>query len=255
MSTPVVKVTNLHKVYGEKVAVDDVSFTVEAGEIFGVLGPNGAGKTTAVECVAGLRHADGGHLTVLGVDPQAEPERVRPFLGIQFQEAGLHDKITVEEALHLFAGFYPKPADADALIRLLDLEDKRTTQYVKLSGGQKQRLSIALALVGSPKVAILDELTQGLDPAARRATWDLVRKVRDAGVTVILVTHFMEEAERLCDRLVIIDAGRVVAQGSPAELIASVEGATSLEDVFVALTGHSSEPTAHDLATVLNGAR
>jgi ABC-2 type transport system ATP-binding protein len=240
MSHPIVEVRNLHKVYGSKVAVDDVSFTVQQGEIFGILGPNGAGKTTTVECIAGLRQADGGRISVLGIDPQAHPDQIRDHLGIQFQEAGLHDKITVEEALHLFASFYPHPANIDALIALLGLEDKRTSYYRKLSGGQKQRVSIALALVGSPKIAILDELTQGLDPAARRDTWDLVRRVRDAGVTVLLVTHFMEEAERLCDRLVIIDAGTIVASGSPAELIASVDGAQSLEDVFVALTGHSS---------------
>lgn len=254
MPTPVVEVRNLHKTYGPKVAVDDVSFAVEPGEIFGILGPNGAGKTTTVECIAGLRKSDGGRLTVHGIDPQANPDAVRDILGIQFQEAGLHDKITVVEALRLFAGFYPNPADVDGLIRLLDLEEKRDAQYAKLSGGQKQRVSIALALVGSPKVVILDELTQGLDPQARRATWDLVRKVRDAGVTVLLVTHFMEEAERLCDRLVIIDGGRGIAAGTPASLIADVEGASSLEDVFVALTDRSSDSTP-DLSAVLNGAR
>jgi ABC-2 type transport system ATP-binding protein len=252
MSEPVVEVTNLYKVYGSKVAVDNVSFSVARGEIFGILGPNGAGKTTTVECIAGLRQADGGHIRVLGIDPQAHPDAVREHLGIQFQESGLHDKITVEEALRVFASFYAHPADVDGLIRLLGLEDKRNARYGKLSGGQKQRVSIALALVGSPKIAILDELTQGLDPAARRATWDIVRAIRDAGVSVLLVTHFMEEAERLCDRVVLIDGGGVVALGSPEDLIASVSGATSLEDVFVAMTGHSSN-IADDLSRIFQG--
>jgi ABC-2 type transport system ATP-binding protein len=225
MSTPVVEVRNLHKVYGEVVAVDNVSFAVQPGEIFGVLGPNGAGKSTTVECIAGLREADGGHVRVLGVDPQATPELVRQHLGVQFQEAALHDKITVAEALRLFASFYDEPADVEELLDLLDLQGKRDARFVNLSGGQKQRLSIALALVGKPKVAILDELTTGLDPAARRATWDLVEKVRDSGVTILLVTHFMDEAERLCDRLVIIDRGTVVALGSPRELIDSLDEA------------------------------
>ena len=216
---PVVEVSGLRKTYGDKVAVDGVSFSVNAGEIFGVLGPNGAGKTTTVECLAGLRQADGGQVRVLGVDAQADPAGVRDFLGVQLQESHLHDKITVEEALRTYASFYAEPADVDDLLALLDLEDKRRTQFARLSGGQKQRLSIALALVGNPQVAILDELTTGLDPTARRSTWELVERVRASGVTILLVTHFMDEAERLCDRLVVIDDGRVVAEGSPAELI------------------------------------
>ena len=236
MSAPIVDVRDLHKRYGNQVAVGGVSFAVAPGEIFGILGPNGAGKTTAVECVAGLRHADAGHISVLGIDPQTHPELVREHVGIQFQQAELHDKITVEEALRMFASFYAQPAKVDGLIALLDLADKRRAQFRTLSGGQKQRLSIALALVGKPKVAILDELTTGLDPSARRATWEVVKMVRDAGVTVLLVTHFMEEAERLCDRLIIIDRGVIAAQGAPGDLIASVPGATSLEDAFVHLT-------------------
>jgi ABC-2 type transport system ATP-binding protein len=241
MSDPIVEVRNLRKTYGAKVAVADVSFAVAPGEIFGILGPNGSGKSTAVECIAGLRDADGGDILVLGIDPQAHPELIREHVGIQFQEAGLHDKITVLEALTLFASFYETPADVDDLLTMLDLQDKREARFKSLSGGQKQRVSIALALVGNPKVAILDELTQGLDPQARRTTWEVVRRERDTGATVLLVTHFMEEAERLCDRLVILDHGRIIAEGSPQELIDSVRDARSLEDVFVALT---AKPTA-----------
>ncbi|GAA1994166.1 hypothetical protein GCM10009718_34970 [Isoptericola halotolerans] len=219
MADPVVEVTHLRKTYGDKVAVDDVSFTVQPGEIFGILGPNGAGKTTTVETLAGLRHADGGTVTVLGHDTQRDPAAVKDLLGVQLQEATLHDKITVGEVLHLFAGFYSRPADPGELLDLLDLTEHTDKQFGRLSGGQKQRLSIALALVGNPEVAILDELTTGLDPQARRSTWELVERVRATGVTILLVTHFMDEAERLCDRLVVIDAGRVVAEGTPAGLI------------------------------------
>lgn len=229
--TPVVEVKHIRKTYpgarrgaAPKTAVADVSFQVARGEIFGVLGPNGAGKTTTVECVAGLRHADGGTVQVLGRDPQADPALVREHVGVQLQEAALHDKITVGEALDVFGSFYSHRADPAELLELLDLTPHRDQQFGKLSGGQKQRLSIALALVGKPQVAILDELTTGLDPAARRATWELVERVRDSGVTVLLVTHFMDEAERLCDRLVVIDSGRVVAEGTPSALIDGLEG-------------------------------
>ncbi|HEY0117705.1 MAG TPA: ABC transporter ATP-binding protein [Cellulomonas sp.] len=220
---PVISVEDLRKSYGGTPAVDGVSFTVRAGEIFGILGPNGAGKTTTVECVAGLRSADSGTVRVLGADPQTRPEAVREVLGVQLQESALHQQITVAEALREFAAFYPRPADPDELISVLDLGPSRDTQFDKLSGGQKQRLSIALALVGNPKVAILDELTTGLDPTARRATWELIERVRDRGVTILLVTHFMDEAERLCDRLVVIDHGRVVADGTPAALVDAVD--------------------------------
>ncbi|OLT48624.1 multidrug ABC transporter ATP-binding protein [Cellulosimicrobium sp. CUA-896] len=229
------EVRNLRKTYpgakgspGRTVAVEDVSFSVARGEIFGVLGPNGAGKTTTVECLAGLREADGGTVRVLGVDPQRHPERIRDVLGVQLQESALNEKITVAEAMHLYASFYESPADVEELLELLDLTPHRGVAYAKLSGGQKQRLSIALALVGDPRVAVLDELTTGLDPQARRTTWELVERVRDRGVTVLLVTHFMDEAERLCDRLVIIDAGRVVAQGSPAELIDALDDSRTM---------------------------
>ncbi|SCE90770.1 ABC-2 type transport system ATP-binding protein [Micromonospora coriariae] len=219
---PVIEVTNLHKRYGDLVAVADVSFTVEAGEIFGVLGPNGAGKTTTVECVAGLRVPNGGGVSVLGLDPRADAAQLRQRVGVQLQESQLPDQLRVGEALELYASFYRDPADPADLIDRLGLGDKRNTAYKKLSGGQKQRLSIALALVGNPKIAILDELTTGLDPQARRDTWTLIEQIRDSGVTIVLVTHFMEEAERLCDRVAVIDRGRVVALDSPAGLVSTV---------------------------------
>ena len=220
---PVIEIRDLRKSYGAKVAVAGISLTIGRGEIFGILGPNGAGKTTTVECLAGLRQADGGTVRVLGVDPQRDPSAVRERLGIQLQESRLPPKLRVLEALRLYASFYADPADPEELLELLGLEEKRDTAFADLSGGQQQRLSIALALVGNPEVAILDELTTGLDPQARRDTWALIERVRATGVTIVLVTHFMDEAERLCDRLVIIDDGRVVAEGSPAELIRAQE--------------------------------
>jgi ABC-2 type transport system ATP-binding protein len=215
---PVIEVERLHKQYGQVTAVDEVSFAVERGEIFGILGPNGAGKTTTVECISGLRAPDGGTVRVLGLDPTGDRDEVRQRVGVQLQEAGLPDKLQVHETMKLFASFYRDPAEIDPLLARLGLADKAQARYKKLSGGQKQRLAIALALVGRPEVVVLDELTTGLDPHARRETWELVEQVRDAGVTVLLVTHFMEEAERLCDRLALIDHGRVVAVDTPAGL-------------------------------------
>ncbi|MFI7453880.1 ABC transporter ATP-binding protein [Nonomuraea sp. NPDC049714] len=214
------EVRNLHKRYGQHVAVDDVSFTVEEGEIFGIIGPNGAGKTTTVESIAGLRTPDAGSISVLGLDPIKDRAEVRERLGVQLQESSFPDAIKVAEALELYSSFYRNPADWRELMELLGLTEKRNTQYKALSGGQKQRLSIALALVGNPKVAILDELTTGLDPQARRDTWSLIERVRDTGVTILLVTHFMDEAERLSDRIAVIDGGRVAAVDTPAGLIA-----------------------------------
>jgi ABC-2 type transport system ATP-binding protein len=216
----IIEVANLHKRYGDTVAVDDVSFTVAAGEIFGILGPNGAGKTTTVECVCGLRTPDRGSARVLDLDPRRDRAELRERVGVQLQEGRLPDKQTVAEAMNLYRSFYRRPVDPDHLLELLGLADKRKTQYRNLSGGQKQRLSIALALVGSPTVAVLDELTTGLDPQARRDTWDLIEQVRDTGVTILLVTHFMDEAERLCDRLAVVDSGRIVALDTPAGLVA-----------------------------------
>ncbi|HEY0718388.1 MAG TPA: ABC transporter ATP-binding protein [Streptosporangiaceae bacterium] len=215
---PVIEVTGLHKEYGPKVAVEDVSFSVEAGEIFGILGPNGAGKTTTIECVTGLRKPGRGQISVLGLDPQRDHDALREQVGVQLQDGQLPGKLRVREALKLYASFYAQPADADELITRLGLDDRRDAPFEKLSGGQKQRLSVALALIGTPKVAVLDELTTGLDPAARREVWGLISDVRDSGVTVVLVTHFMEEAERLCDRLAVIDRGRVIATGTPSGL-------------------------------------
>ncbi|ADB49047.1 ABC transporter ATP-binding protein [Conexibacter woesei] len=217
---PVIEVEHLRKYYGDVHAVEDVSFSVERGEIFGILGRNGAGKTTSVECVAGLAQRDGGRIAVLGHDPQDGDVALRERLGVQLQRNALPDKLRVGEALELYASFYREPADGDELLALLGLADVRDRAFDALSGGQQQRLSIALALVGRPEVAILDELTTGLDPAARRATWELIGRVRDRGVTIVLVTHFMEEAERLCDRVALIDAGRVVALDTPAGLAA-----------------------------------
>jgi ABC-2 type transport system ATP-binding protein len=218
----VVDVRELHKAYGATVAVDDISLQVEQGEIFGILGPNGAGKTTTVECIEGLRIPDGGQISVLGLDPRRDRAELRQVLGAQLQDSALPERLRVAEALELYSSFYRAPADWRKLMDVLGLAEKRDTRFDKLSGGQRQRLSIALALVGNPKVAVLDELTTGLDPQARRDTWALIEDVRDRGVTILLVTHFMEEAERLCDRVALIDQGRVVATGSPADLAGGV---------------------------------
>jgi ABC-2 type transport system ATP-binding protein len=221
--SPVIEVRQLHKRYGETVAVDDISFTVAEGEIFGILGPNGAGKTTTVECIEGLRTPDRGTVSVLGLDPGQDRAELTQRLGVQLQDSQLPDKLRVDETLELYSSFYRNPADWRALIDVLGLADKTSTRFGKLSGGQKQRLSIALALVGTPQVAVLDELTTGLDPQARHGTWELIEGVRDRGVTIVLVTHFMEEAERLCDRVALIDSGRVVAIDTPANLAEEVE--------------------------------
>jgi len=196
----VIEVENIVKRYGDRLAVDGVSLTVEEGEIFAILGPNGAGKTTTVESIAGLRTPDSGTIRVHGLDPHHDRHKVRELVGVQLQESQLPDRIRVSEAVELYASFYPHPADGAALIDGLGLSDQRRTAFGKLSGGQKQRLSIALALVGNPRIAILDELTTGLDPQARRDTWDLIEAVRDRGGTIVLVTHFIEEAERLPHR-------------------------------------------------------
>ncbi|MFC6088731.1 ABC transporter ATP-binding protein [Saccharothrix lopnurensis] len=218
----IIEVVDLVKRYDRKVAVDGVSFTVDEGEIFGILGPNGAGKTTTVECVEGLRSPDGGTIRVDGLDPRRDRAELRTRLGVQLQQSELPDRIRVGEALDLYSSFYRDPADWRELLDRLGLGDRARTEYRRLSGGQKQRVSIALALIGKPRVAVLDELTTGLDPQARRDTWSLVEQVRDSGVTVVLVTHFMEEAERLCDRLALIDGGRLVAVDSPAGLVSRV---------------------------------
>jgi ABC-2 type transport system ATP-binding protein len=219
----IIEVDGLVKRYGNHTAVDGVGFAVEQGEIFGILGPNGAGKTTTVECIEGLRSPDAGTIRVCGIDPQRNTGELRQLLGAQLQESELPDKLRVSEAMELYSSFYREPVDWRELLTTLNLTDKLNTQYKKLSGGQKQRLSIALALVGNPRVAVLDELTTGLDPQARRDAWDLIERVRDRGVTILLVTHFMEEAERLCDRLAVVDEGRIVAIDTPAGLVAKVD--------------------------------
>ncbi len=220
---PVIELSNLHKRYGDTVAVEDISFTVERGEIFGILGPNGAGKTTTVECVEGLRRPDRGTVSVLGLDPARDRDELTQRLGAQLQESELPEKMKVGEALELYSSFYRDPADWERLLDDLGLTAKRGARFGKLSGGQKQRVSIALALVGNPEIVVLDELTTGLDPAARRDTWQLIENVRDRGVTIVLVTHFMEEAERLCDRIAVIDSGRVAAIDTPRGLVSRVD--------------------------------
>ncbi|AZP20534.1 ABC transporter ATP-binding protein [Streptomyces aquilus] len=222
----VIEVSELRKSYGGRPVVDGVSFTVQEGEIFGVLGPNGAGKTTTVECVEGLRAPDAGRVRVTGLDPIADHARVARVLGAQLQQSELQAKLTVREALELYASFHARPADWRPLAERLGLTGKLTTRFAKLSGGQKQRLFIALALIGDPRVVVLDELTTGLDPRARRDTWELIEDIRANGVTVLLVTHFMEEAQRLCDRIAVIDKGRVAALDTPAGLIRRSAGAT-----------------------------
>jgi len=219
----IVKVEGLRKVYGATVAVDEVSFDVKEGEIFGMVGPNGAGKTTTIECLEGLRKPDAGTIRVLGLDPQREGQSLRLRTGMQLQQSNLPDRMKVWEALDLYASFYPKAADWKKMLTQLGLEEKRNTPFAKLSGGQKQRLFIALALLPDPQLVFLDELTTGLDPQARHAIWDLVREVRAKGKTVLLTTHFMEEAERLCDRVAILDRGKIVALDTPSALIRGLE--------------------------------
>jgi ABC-2 type transport system ATP-binding protein len=225
-STPVVEVSNLRKSYGGRTVVDDVSFTVGEGEIFGILGPNGAGKTTTVESIEGLRVPDSGRIRIAGLDPVADHAAVTQVLGAQLQESRLQDKLTVREALELYSAFYPHPADWRVLVERLGLTDRLDARFGKLSGGQQQRLFIALALIGNPRVVVLDELTTGLDPRARRDTWEVVEDVRARGVTVLLVTHFMEEAQRLCDRIALIDQGRITALDTPQGLISRASGST-----------------------------
>ena len=225
---PAVEIEHLRKAYGAVVAVDDVSFSVAEGEIFGILGPNGAGKTTTVECAIGLRSPDSGTVRLMGLDPRADRDRIREIVGVQLQESAFPAKLRVGEILEEFRSFYRQPADVSELIETLGLADKRRAYYRSLSGGQRQRLSVALALIGGPKIAVLDEMTTGLDPQARRDAWDLIEGVRDRGMTIVLVTHFMEEAERLCDRVALIDHGRIVALDTPANLTARAQGGKSV---------------------------
>jgi ABC-2 type transport system ATP-binding protein len=224
MGLPAVEIEHLRKTYGPLVAVDDVSLSVAEGEIFGILGPNGAGKTTTVECAIGLRTADAGSIRIRGLDSRQNRDEIREIVGVQLQSGALPGKLRVGEILDEYRSFYREPADVDELIEVLGLGPKRGDYYKSLSGGQRQRLSVALALIGRPKVAVLDEMTTGLDPQARRDTWELIEGIRARGVTIVLVTHFMEEAERLCDRVALIDSGRVVALDAPAALAERARG-------------------------------
>jgi ABC-2 type transport system ATP-binding protein len=221
---PVVVVRGLRKAYRDTVAVDDVSFTVNRGEIFGLLGPNGAGKTTTVECLQGLRRPDGGEISVLGLDPRRDGSELRRRIGSQLQSAALPEHIKVWEALDLFSSLMHTGKHWRVLMDEWDLSAKRKASFHSLSGGQRQRLFVALALVNGPELVFLDEMTTGLDPAARRVAWDLIREMRDHGATVVLVTHFMDEAERLCDRLAVVEAGRAVAVDTPQGLISAHAG-------------------------------
>ena len=219
MRHSVIEVARIRKTYGTTMAVDDVSFNVEAGEIFGLIGPNGAGKTTTLECVEGFRRPDHGAISVLGLDPLRQSYALQERIGVQLQEAQLQKRIKVWEAVDLWASLYRTPLDGDRLLDQLGLRDKRGAWFMTLSGGQKQRLFIALALINDPEIVFLDELTTGLDPQARRTIWDLVRGIRERGKTVFLTTHLMEEAERLCDRVAIIDHGRIIDIGTPDDLV------------------------------------
>lgn len=235
-----IEAIGLQKKYAGVVAVADVSLTIHTGEVFGVLGANGAGKTTTMEMIAGLRTPDSGLIRVLGLDPQRDRAKLRQVLGVQLQEATLHGALTVAELIGLYRSFYPRPRPAAELIELVGLTEQQRTRFELLSGGQQQRLSIALALAGRPRVVILDELSTGLDPRARRQIWRTVEQLREDGVTVLLVSHAMEEIEQLCDRIALLDAGRVIATGTPAAVVAR-SGAPTLDDAFVALTGRELE--------------
>ena len=243
MSELAVKCERLRKTYGDLIAVDDLSLHVRRGECFGLLGPNGAGKTTTIEILEGLLAADAGDVEVLGLRWPSDAQQLRARLGIQLQETQLSEKLTVEETLRLFRSFYPRGRTVDQLLSVVELESRRTSRVGKLSGGQKQRLSLACALAGSPDLLFLDEPTTGLDPQSRRQLWDLLQKFRTAGGTIVITTHYMDEAEVLCDRVAVIDHGKVIALGTPKELIASygaprvITHQGTLEDVFMALTG------------------
>ena len=226
--TNVIEVKKLRKVYGPVTAVDDISFSVKKGEIYGIVGPNGAGKTTTIESLVGLRKPDGGTISILGMNPQTSSQALGNRIGTQLQQAALPDRMKVWEALDLYASFYKKTVPWEPLLEQWGLADKRDAKFDDLSGGQKQRLFISLALLNDPEIVFLDELTTGLDPQARRATWDLVRAVREQGKTVVLITHYMDEIEELADRMAIIDQGRIIAEGTPGQLVAGMNAETEV---------------------------
>lgn len=229
MGDPIIAVENLYKNYGAVAALRGVSFAVEEGEVFGLLGPNGAGKTTTVEILEGLRTADSGSARVCGLDPQRSGERFKENIGAVLQSTSLPDKLRVKEAMDLFAHFYPRRANTDELLKRFQLDEKRSAFYSELSGGQKQRLALAMALVNDPQVVFLDEPTAGLDPQVRREIYDIIEEMRREKKTVLLTTHYIEEAERLCDRVAIVDYGRVIALGTPRELKRASAGTTRIE--------------------------
>ena len=245
---PIVTVRDLRKRYGEIEAVAGISFEVQKGEVFALLGPNGAGKTTTVEILEGLRSADGGSATVAGIDVTKDPAGVKSRIGVQLQQSAFPENFLAHELVELFALFYERKVDSYALLRAVGLEEKKNQKSEKLSGGQKQRLSIAIALVNEPQVLFLDEPTTGLDPQARRNLWELIREIQRRGTTVFLTTHYLDEAEVLCDRVAIMDGGKIIALDSPRALVTSLLGRgfskpqvqqqANLEDVFLDLTGH-----------------
>lgn len=249
MPAPIISVDHLVKRYDDFIAVNDVSFQVEEGEVFGLLGPNGAGKTTTLEIIETLKSATSGTVTIDGISVQARPEDVKPIIGIQLQAAGYYPYLTLFEILGMFGVMYGTSVDADALLAKMNLTEKRKSRYETLSGGQKQRFSIATTLVNKPRVIFLDEPTTGLDPQARVSLWDVIRELRAGGTTVVLTTHYMDEAEKLCDRLAIMDSGKIIAEGSPKKLISDLLAggfeakqevhAATLDDVFLHLTGRS----------------
>ena len=250
--TPAVEAEGLEKHYGSITALQGLSLRVEVGEVFGLLGPNGAGKTTAVEILEGYRRADAGRARVLGLDPFTDGARLRPQIGVMLQDGGLYPGLRPREMLTAFAAFYPESRDPEELLELVGLGDMRPVPVRRLSGGQQQRLALALALVGRPSLLFLDEPTAGMDPHGRVSTWDLVRELRDGGVTVLLTTHAMDEAEHLCDRVAIIDRGRLVAQGTPADLTNGV----AVEDVrFSAAPGLPSAELAKALGLPVDAVR
>jgi ABC-2 type transport system ATP-binding protein len=246
-SGPAISVRGLRKVYGDLVAVDGIAFEVRQDEIFGLLGPNGAGKTTTVEILEGLRAADDGEVLVAGIDVRHHPQAVKELIGVQLQASAFIDNLNLVELIEMFAALYGHKVDALSLLARVDLTEKAKTYVKRLSGGQKQRFSIATALVNNPRVLFLDEPSTGLDPQARRNLWDLIDSLRNGSRSIVLTTHYMEEAERLCDRVAIMDGGHIVSSGTPAELIQQllakgfhkerIEADANLEDVFIDLTG------------------
>lgn len=249
MQSSIIEVKNLVKQYGSFTAVNDISFAVQQGEVFGLLGPNGAGKSTTLEIIETLRSKTSGKIWVDGIDLDLQPARIKKIIGVQLQSSGYYPGLNLVELIELFGGLYNKQIDAYALLAQVQLEEKAGAKYKELSGGQKQRFSIATTLINDPKIVFLDEPTTGLDPQARRNLWELIRQIRERGTTVIITTHYMDEAEYLCDRVAIIDHGRIIALDTPARLIDQLLAngfeqrrevkQANLEDVFISLTGHA----------------